>query len=261
MEPVRTNYTDGEAYERMMGRWSRVAGEQFLDWLGPAAGLRWLDVGCGTGVFTELVLSRCAPAKIHGVDPSDEQLDYARTRVPAGAVEYSKGEAQLLPFDDDAFDVVVMALAINLVPEPVDAVAEMARVTARGGLIGTYMWDIPGGGITMEPIHKALAEIGVPSPIFGAGATTAQAMQSLWEQAGLTDIATTRIDVPVSFESFDAFWSANTAMANTVSRAMAPLPAAEIEKLKDRLRATLPTDRDGRIAYGSFANAVKGRVP
>ena len=123
------------------------------------------------------------------------------------------------------------------------------------------MWDIPGGGFTMEPIRQALANMGVESPIFGAAVTTAKAMQNLWEQAGLADVSVTRIDIKLSFENFDAFWGANTAMANTVVRAMESLPASDIEKLKDNLRSTLPIDPDGRIAYDAFANAVKGRVP
>jgi ubiquinone/menaquinone biosynthesis C-methylase UbiE len=45
-------FSDGKAYERFMGRWSRLAGERFLDWLDPPKGLRWVDVGCGNGAFT-----------------------------------------------------------------------------------------------------------------------------------------------------------------------------------------------------------------
>jgi hypothetical protein len=40
-------FDDGAAYERYMGKWSRLVGGAFLDWLAPSAGLRWLDVGCG----------------------------------------------------------------------------------------------------------------------------------------------------------------------------------------------------------------------
>ena len=261
MKPTPTQFGDGEAYERMMGRWSRVVGEQFLDWLAPAHASRWLDVGCGNGAFTELVVSKCAPIKIHGVDPSEGQLDYARARAPSDVVAYSKGDAQSLPFGEDEFDIVALSLAINMVPEPADAVVEMARVTGPGGWVSAYMWDIPGGGFTMEPIRQALFEMGVPSPIFGAEATTAEAMQTLWDQAGLTDVSVTRIDIRLSFDDFAAFWSANTAMANTVVRALEALSAPDIEKLKDSLRSTLPADPDGRITYGAFANAVKGRVP
>ena len=64
-------FNDGEAYERFMGRWSRAAGETFLDWLALPPGLKWLDVGCGTGASTELVLARCKPASSDGIDPAE----------------------------------------------------------------------------------------------------------------------------------------------------------------------------------------------
>jgi len=63
-------FSDGEAYERLMGRWSRLAGEIFLDWLDVPANLRWLDVGCGNGAFTEVLIARCAPREVVAVDPS-----------------------------------------------------------------------------------------------------------------------------------------------------------------------------------------------
>ena len=73
-------FTDGKAYERRMGRWSRVVGEAFLDWLAVPKGLRWLDVGCGNGAFTEVLIARCAPAAVSAIDPSEGQLSYARAR-------------------------------------------------------------------------------------------------------------------------------------------------------------------------------------
>ena len=78
-------FTDGDAYERFMGRWSRTAGETFLDWLALPPGLRWLDVGCGTGAFTELLIARCAPAMVDGIDPSEDQIAYARKTPGRGA--------------------------------------------------------------------------------------------------------------------------------------------------------------------------------
>ena len=74
MAEQRIRFDDGTAYERMMGRWSQLAGAIFLDWLAPPAGLRWLDVGCGNGAFTELLVERCAPASVQGIDPSEGQL-------------------------------------------------------------------------------------------------------------------------------------------------------------------------------------------
>ena len=100
-----------------------------------------------------------------------------------------------LPFDDKTFDVVAMALAINLPPDPKVAVAEMLRVTKSGGTVATYMWDIPNGGITMEPIRTALREMNINTPIFGEAITTPENMKELWENAGLNDVSLTQIEI------------------------------------------------------------------
>ena len=71
-------FTDGQAYERLMGRWSRIAAETFLRWLDVPKNLKWLDIGCGNGAFTEELIACCVPAAVSAIDPSDEQLAYAR---------------------------------------------------------------------------------------------------------------------------------------------------------------------------------------
>src|SRR6476660_3211146 len=106
--PIRFN--DGAAYERYMGKWSRLAGEVFLDWLAPAPGLRWLDVGCGSGAFTETIVERCAPSAVQGIDPSEAQLEFARTRPIEHVAQFRQGDAMAQPFPDGTFDVAVMAL-------------------------------------------------------------------------------------------------------------------------------------------------------
>ena len=87
MAEQEIRFDDGAAYERMMGIWSRIAGDVFLDWLAPRAGLRWIDVGCGNGAFTELIVARCAPAEVHGIDRSEGQLTFARTRLATDVAE------------------------------------------------------------------------------------------------------------------------------------------------------------------------------
>src|SRR5690242_12739330 len=113
MTAETTFFNDAEAYERLMGRWSRRVGEVFLEWLHAPAGARWIDIGCGTGAFTEEVLNRCVPAEIIAVDPSEEQLAFARSRIGSGRAEFRLGDAQALPFSDYTFDVAVMALVIH----------------------------------------------------------------------------------------------------------------------------------------------------
>ena len=73
-------FTNGEVYERLMGRCSRLVGQGFLDWLDTPKNLQWLDVGCGNGAFTEELIAHCAPATVAAIDSSDYQLARARTR-------------------------------------------------------------------------------------------------------------------------------------------------------------------------------------
>ena len=127
-------FDDGAAYERYMGVWSRLAGDAFLDWLDSAPGLRWLDVGCGNGAFTEKLVARCAPGEVHGVDPSEAMIGFARSRPALRGGQFRTGDAMALPYPDHAFDAAVRPLVIFFVPEPAKGGAEMARVVAPGGL-------------------------------------------------------------------------------------------------------------------------------
>src|SRR5256714_5815828 len=97
-------FPDGEAYERLMGRWSRLAGEVFLDWLDVPKGLRWLDVGCGNGAFTEVLITRRAPAAVAAIDPSHRQLAHARARPRTELAPFHRGDAEQLPFGDSTCD-------------------------------------------------------------------------------------------------------------------------------------------------------------
>ena len=121
MPEAQIRFDDGAAYERMMGRWSRLAGKIFLDWLGPRSGLRWIDVGCGNGVFSELLVESCAPTAILGIDPAEAQLTLARTRPAARMAEFRRGDAMALPCPDNSFDAAVMALVIFFVPDQPEA--------------------------------------------------------------------------------------------------------------------------------------------
>ena len=107
MGELQIRYDDGAAYERMMGIWSRAAGEIFLDWLAPSHGLRWIDVGCGTGAFTELLVDRCAPSAVEGVDPSEAQLSFARARPVGQIAKFHLSDALALPFPAAKFDTAL----------------------------------------------------------------------------------------------------------------------------------------------------------
>lgn len=255
-------FTDGKAYERFMGRWSRLAAEPFLDWLDVAKNLEWLDVGCGNGAFTEEFIARCVPAAVTAIDPSDEQIAYARARPGASMADFRTGDAQNLPFSDSTFDVATMALVIAFLPDPGRAAAEMARVVRPGGWVAAYMWDVPGGGVPAYPIYLAMESMGVTAPGPPNGAASArEAMRDVWTKAGLESVETRVIHVQTAYSDFEDFWDSNVVPIGPRGKIYASMSASAREELRTRLRDHLPVSPDGRIVYSSFANAVKGRVP
>lgn len=254
-------FDDGAAYERYMGRWSQLAGEAFLDWLAPGPGLRWLDVGCGNGAFTQLLVDRCAPASVQGIDPSLGQLAFARTRPASGIAQFHQGDAMALPFPENTFDVAVMPLVIFFVPEPAKGVSEMARVVSPGGTVAAYAWDMDGGGFPYEALHAEMRGLGVavprpPNP----DASRMEAMRDLWLGTGLHAVEILEITVQRTFADFDDYW-ATIRGGSSVRPKLAEMPPDDIAQLQARMRARLPQDAAGRITYAARANAVKGLVP
>jgi SAM-dependent methyltransferase len=254
-------FADGEAYERLMGRWSRVAGEIFLDWLDIPVKRRWLDIGCGNGAFTEALIARCAPIEVVGVDPSEGQLAFARTRPGPNSARFRIGDAHLLPFGRDRFDVAVMALVLTYLSDPGKAVSEMVRVVRPGGWVATYVWDVPGAGTPLHPIYVAMESLGMQAPRPpGASASGSDTMRELWENAGLELIESRVIRIPVVYSDFDDFWDSNSVSVGLPGRAIHEMSAAAREQLRSRAREQLLVGSDGRMIYESFANAIKGRV-
>jgi len=261
MSEAQALFTDGKAYERLMGRWSRLVAAEFLDWLDAPKNLRWLDVGCGNGAFTEELIARCAPAAVTALDPSEDQLAYARIRPGAKMATFQLDDAQSLSFADDAFDAAAMALVISFLPDPDRAAAEMARVVRPGGWVATYMWDFAGGGLPVEPIFAALVSMGMPNVRPPSAAVSGrEALQHVWEKAGLETVETRVIRITTAYSGFDDFWDSNTVPIGPQGKLIATMSASAKEELRARLRDRLPVAADGRIVLESTANAVKGRV-
>jgi ubiquinone/menaquinone biosynthesis C-methylase UbiE len=254
-------FDDGAAYEQRIGRWSSLVAMQFLDWLDAPKGLRWLDVGCGTGAFTEMLIARCAPAAVTAIDPSEPQLDFARTRSGTKLAQFHIGNAQALAFADRSFDAAAMALVITFVPDPAKAVAEMARVVRPGGLVAAYMWDMPGGGFPLEPLRAAMRSLDLELPHPGFDVSRRDKLHDIWQRAGLQTIETRVIRIPVAYSGFDNFWDSNTTPVGVTGKMISALSPSAKQQLKERLREQLPIGNDGRIAYEAFANAIKGRTP
>jgi ubiquinone/menaquinone biosynthesis C-methylase UbiE len=253
-------FTDGAAYERLMGRWSRRVGDIFVEWIEAPRNRRWLDIGCGTGVFTEQIVRACAPAAVIGIDLSAEQLAFAEQRAGPGTAEFRVADAQSLPFADDIFDMAVMALVIHFIPDPRKAVAEMCRVLRSGGWGTAYVWDYTRAGSPTAPLIAAMRAIGLqapgpPSP----NATSLPALAELWQSAGFAQVDTRTIDIGVEFTDFEEFWNSMTMPVGPAGKAIAEMSANGRERLRSALHEQMARTADRRIVYQARANAIKGR--
>ncbi|MCP9851237.1 class I SAM-dependent methyltransferase [Cyanobium sp. Morenito 9A2] len=258
-EPIR--FTDGAGYDRFMGVWSRLAGKEFLAWIAPQPGLRWLDVGCGNGAFTQLIVEQSAPISLVGIDPSEAQLVFARQHPLLKSVEFVNADAMALPFQDATFDLAVMPLVIFFVPVPAQGVAEMARVVAPGGTVAAYAWDMEGGGFPYRDVTEALSAVGRSTPMPPSPeASRLDVLRDLWATAGLRDIQTRAIAVERTFGDFDDFW--NTLLGGpSAGQALAAMNEVERSGFRDLLQARLQPAGSGPITLAARAHAVRGTVP
>ncbi|MEP6658264.1 MAG: class I SAM-dependent methyltransferase, partial [Betaproteobacteria bacterium] len=109
MVETAPSFGEVDAYERFMGRWSHAVATPFLHWLRAPGNTEWLDVGCGTGILSEMVLGACEPATIVGIDVTPEQIDHAARRTVDARARFEVADARALPFDNASFDIVAAA--------------------------------------------------------------------------------------------------------------------------------------------------------
>jgi ubiquinone/menaquinone biosynthesis C-methylase UbiE len=262
MAETQVAFNDADAYERYMGRWSRAVGENFLAWLAPPKNVHWLDLGCGTGAFTDLILKHAAPASVTGVDPAPAQVEHAKKSFPAA--QFRVGNSMELPFKDNEFDVLASALVLHFIPDRDKAFAEMRRVTKAGGLISGYTWERGGTthGAPYKPMMKGLQSIGVePTTSPTVPEANLDGLRESLTRAGFRDFEVTAIEAAQSYRDFDEYWQVQTMTFHPVGKSVAALDDKRREELRGVLRKTLPPDADGKITYKSRAVAFKARAP
>lgn len=197
------------AYGRFMGRYSEPLAPLFADFAGVAPGHRALDVGCGPGALTAILVERLGADAVSAVDPSEPFVVAARERLPG--VDVARAAAESLPFPDDSFDITTAQLVVHFMADPVVGLAEMARVTRPGGVVTACVWDHHGGKGPLSPFWRAVHDLdpSASGESHLAGAREGD-LVALCAAAGLGDAQPGALRVSVSYDSFADWWETFT---------------------------------------------------
>lgn len=260
-------WQSGTLYEGYMGRWSRLVAPLFLAWLNPAPGLRWLDVGCGTGNLTRAILACCQPQHVFGVDRSQSFVGFASSAAADPRAGFFVGDALAIPLDSGACDAAVSGLVLNFVSDPAAAIAEMKRVLRPGGRVAVFVWDYAEGMEWLRFFWDAARAVNVAA---AAGMDQGEryaicrpdALMLLLAQAGLVEIRVEAVDVAAHFADFADYWGPLAAGGPYPAPTyLASRPSAEQEAIRTHLQTHLPFQPDGSIRFNMRAWSAAGEVP
>jgi SAM-dependent methyltransferase len=254
------NWAAGPSYEYFMGRWSRLIARGFLEWIAPRPGLNWLEIGCGTGALSEMILTHAAPASLIAIDPSMEFIGFARNTLPDTRVIFQVGNALDLPAFPHPIDVIVSGLAMNFIGNPILALRALRDALQPDGILAFYVWDYAGkmemlryfwdSVVALDPGARSLDE-GVRFPL-----CQPDALRHLSEEAGLNHIAVTAIETSMVFFDFKDYWAPFLGGAGPAAGYVARLDAPSRSALEEHLRQRLPIQEDGSLTLAARAWAV-----
>jgi SAM-dependent methyltransferase len=260
----RYNWTDPDAYEAFMGRWSEHLASPFLTRVGITPGGRVLDVACGTGVLSKALAE--AGASVIGVDASEGYLEGARRR-PHPNIAYEVGDIRHMRFDDGSFDAAVSTLALDVLPEIEQVVGEMKRVTRPGGVVASAVHQFFGG----MPAFDLVIHTGA---VLDASFTRLRSMRAgrqlfwpngqaeLWRKMGLTDVTEVPVVVDCEYPSFADYWATFTGGPGSVTGPLMALSDDVRSAIERHARAGYSVGLpDGPRSFPMIVRVVCGMVP
>jgi SAM-dependent methyltransferase len=241
-----------------------------VDRLGIAADQQHLDVASGTGEPGLTVARRASGGRVMLTDLSEDMLAVASRRAAAEGltnVETRVCSADDLPFDDGTFDSVSVRFGFMFFPDLPAATAEVVRVLRPGGRLAASVWIDPAANPWTSIVMQSVgAEVELPAPdpdgpsMYRCAAPGS--VRSLFEGAGLVDVADWDVDLDLVTQSAEEYWD----MASEhMSLAAAALRQVD-EPTRDRIRAraideVTAYERDGRLHVPGRARCTIGTKP
>jgi SAM-dependent methyltransferase len=231
---------NADSYARFMGRFSEPLAPAFADLVELPAEGRVLDVGCGPGVLTSVLVDRLGAARVDAIDPTPGFVAAARARLPE--VDVREGVAEALPYADDAYAASFAQLVVHFMKDPLSGLTEMARVTEPGAPVAACVWDHGGGRGPLSLFWAAATELD-PSARREADASAGSTegdLVRLFGEAGLTDVEDGELAVTIHLESFEDWWAPYEEPAGSVADYLATRTPDQVAELRERCRSRLP---------------------
>lgn len=257
-EGARSFLTSGNAYDGFMGRYSQPLAMVFADAVGVAPGQSALDVGCGPGALTSVLVDLLGADSVFACDPSAPFVTECATRF--AGVDVRLGRAEELPFEDARFDIALAQLVLHFVSDPEQAAAEMRRVVRPGGIVGACMWDFAEGMEMLRHFWDAALTVDPEAPDeartlrFGRQGE----IVALFESAGLQDVVETKLHVSSRYDSFDELWSGFLAGIGPAGVFCVALSDERRAALRDELLRRVGSPA-GSFTLGAMARSAHGR--
>jgi SAM-dependent methyltransferase len=264
--PNAKMFGNAEAYDRFMGRWSRLVSPLLVDFAGIPDGGRVLDIGSGTGSLAFEMAKRKARLHVTGIDPSKEYVAYATSRNPfPERLSFQTGDAQDLDFADSTFAVSLSLLVFNFIPDPAKALREVRRVTIRGGQISAAVWDYGEGMVMLRAFWDAAVRVDAGAekldekhmPLCRAGE-----LSNLWKEGGLEDVDEEPLEIEMRFASFPDYWDPFLLGQGPVGAYVRTLRSDRLQALRSAVkrRLSISSDNDA-FSLRARVWAVRGTVP
>jgi SAM-dependent methyltransferase len=245
-----------DAYDRFMGRYSRLLAGQMADIAGIESGQRVLDVGCGPGALTAELVERVGPANVTAVDPSSSFVVATRSRFPGASV--LEASAEQLPFADHEFDAAIAQLVVHFMADPVAGLGEMKRVTRSGGVVAACVWDHAGGlgplGLFWRTARELDPSVHDESDL--PGVREGQ-LRQLFAAAGLFDIVESVVSADLEHPTFEEWWGPFSSGVGPAGTYVAGLDEERRTRLREACRKALPP---GPFVIPARAWAARGRA-
>ena len=257
---VRSFLGGAAGYDLFMGRYSRPLSVLFADAAGVEAGNEALDVGCGPGALTAVLVDRLGAAHVSAVDPSPPFVAECAARHPEVHVEQARAEA--LPFADRSFDLALSQLVLHFVGDAEQAVREFRRVLRPGGTAAACVWDFAEGMEMLRSFWDAALTVDPDAPDeartmrFGRPGEIAE----LLVRAGFRSVQEETLEVSSTYAGFDELWSGFLAGIGPAGSYCAALEPHRQEALKEELfrRLGSPTTT---FELSARARSARGRAP